>query len=198
MTGPSDRENQADRFRLKGDPNVTYWEPSGVVTAMWVSLSIVLGALAFFLFGLIYVIAGQQPADGELAFDWRIIVPLTVGILVLHQLIHAAAARLCGGSPRFDLDVIQFVVPVMYCRVIGQVFTRAQFLSYALAPLVVPSLLGVGFMLIDERAVWMILPLAANASLSIRDVWMAWVVWQMPAGSLIQADRDGLRLIRAE
>jgi hypothetical protein len=190
--GPANGSSQPET-----DLPTEYWAPSGVVSAMWISLSIAFGALAFFLSGFVYSLVGERAASETFDLNWPAIGGLTLLALGLHQVIHLGLSRLFGGSPRIDLDVIQMVFPVMYCRTNGQHFSRNQFLIYALAPLLVLSLVGFGLMPLDERATWLIIPMTANAVISMRDVWMAWVVWKLPSGSLVRSERDGLLLIRA-
>ncbi|MEX2425878.1 MAG: DUF3267 domain-containing protein [Thermomicrobiaceae bacterium] len=173
-----------------------YWEPSGIVTTMWVSLSIVLGVLAFLLLGLLYTLLGRLPENESEILNWPAIAGLTVTMLVVHQLIHVAVARSIGGSPRVNVDVVQLIFPVIYCRIAGQRFSRTGFLVYLLTPLALPTVVGVMIMPVDERMVWMIIPLTANAALSLRDLWMAWVVWMLPNGSSVKAERDGLQIFR--
>jgi hypothetical protein len=167
-----------------------------VVTAMWLSLSIMLGVLALLLFGLIYAIVGEQPAGQTLSFNWLAVAVLTGLTLAGHQFLHAGVSRLFGGQPRIQLDVLQWILPVVYCRVTGQYFTRSQFLIYALAPLVVISFLGVAVMPLSEHAALLLVPLAANASLSTRDIWTAWIVWRLEPGSTVRVEQDGLSLLR--
>jgi hypothetical protein len=178
-------------------PDVRYWEPGGVITSMSLAIGIALGTLSFFLFGLFYTLFGSTPTGGDLPFNWWILAALSVAILVFHQLIHASVALLHGASPRIDLDVVQLIFPVMYCRITGQHFSRAGYLVYALAPLATLSLLGMILMVIDDRAVMLIVPLAINTGLSTRDLWMAREVWRLPPESVVRGERDGLTLISA-
>ncbi len=166
---------------------------------MWVSLAIALGALGLFGFGLAYTLIGAAPPDNsELVFNWWIVAGLSLVILAIHQLVHAATARLAGNEPSIELDVIQWVFPVMYVRVTGQYFSRSTFLLYALTPLLLLSLVGILAMIVDHRSVMLIIPLAINSSLSTRDLWMAWVVWKLPRESMVQMQRDGLTLISSD
>lgn len=193
---PPEQHNQ--RPIPDDSPGVSYWTPSGVVTSMWVSLAIALGTLGLFGFGLVYTLIGATPAEGELQFNGWVVALLSVAILVVHQLVHAGISRIYGGRPRIEPDVVQWVFPVMYVRSTGQYFSRSAFLVFALGPLVALSLTGCLMMVLDHRAVMLIIPLAINTSMSTRDLWMAWVVWKLPRESMVQVQRDGLTLISSD
>lgn len=195
MHSPDDRVN-APPHHGPEDPTVEHWEPSGVITTMWLSLSIALGGLSLFFFGLIYTLVGSQSAASSLDMNWPVVAGITAFILALHPLLHAGVAKMQGGRPRIDLDVVQWILPVMYCRVEGEHFSRVGYLAYSLTPLLAPSIIGAGLMVIDARAVWLIIPLAVNAAVSIRDVWTGWIVWRLPSDSLVRGERNGLMLIR--
>lgn len=176
------------------DGQVLWWEPSRVVTTMWISLAILLGMLVLMILGMLYSLVGAGSPDDTLSFNWIIVVILAVFVLVTHQLIHALIARILGATPRIDLDVIQWLVPVMYCRPGDNLLNRSQFIIYSLAPLGILTSVGIILMPFDVRSAWMIVPLALNASLSTRDVWTAWIALRLPPGSFIRVERDGLRL----
>lgn len=165
---------------------------------MWVAMGIMLGALGLFLFGLVFALFGRTPPGSEATFNAPVVAVMIVAVLVLHQLLHAAVARALGGRPRFDLDVVQWIFPVMFVRVTGQQFSRTQYLAYLLAPLILLSLAGVAGMLIDHRAAMLILPLAFNTGMSMQDIWMAWVVWRQPAGTVVEGQPDGFRLFHPD
>jgi hypothetical protein len=142
------------------------------------------------------VLVGQQPANQSLSFNWPVVAVLTGLTLAAHQLLHAGVSRLFGGQPHIQLDVLQLIIPVKYCRVTGQYFTRRQFLTYALAPIVVISVLGVAVMPLSEHSAMLLVPLAANASLSTRDLWSAWIVWWLERESTLRIEQDGLSILR--
>lgn len=161
---------------------------------MWISLAILLGMLVLMILGMLYSLFGAGSPDESLSFNWIVVGIFVVFVLAIHQLIHALIARLFGATPRIDLDVIQWLIPVMYCRPGDHLFERNQFILYALAPLGILTGVGIILMPFDVRSAWLIVPLALNASLSTRDVWTAWIAWRLPIGSLIRIERDGLRL----
>lgn len=176
------------------DGRILWWEPGGVLTTMWVTLAILLALLTVMTLGMLYSLFGAATASQELTFSWIAMVVLTPLILAAHQLIHALVARLTGANPQLDVDVLQWMIPVMYCRPGDHLFTRSQFLLYALAPLGILTLIGILLLPLDSRSVWLIVPLALNSSLSTRDVWTAWLALKLPTDSLIRIERDGLRL----
>jgi hypothetical protein len=177
------------------EEQVLWWEPGRVVTTMWVTLAILLGTLTLLLLGMVYSLVGASASGSTLQFNWIAITVLTVVVLGAHQVTHAVVARWFGATPRFDFDVIQWIIPVMYCRPGDYFFERNQFIFYALAPLGILTVIGIVLMPLEMRSAWLIVPLSLNACLSTRDIWTAWIVWRLPSGSLIQIERDGLRLI---
>lgn len=193
---PARSEPGSDSRGAGEDPVVLDWSPSGVLTTMWVALSIMLGILGLLLFGLFFALFGADQPDSGSAFNSPIVVALSALVLILHQLLHGAAARLSGATPRFDVDVVQLIFPVFYCRVTGQRFTRRAYLAYLLTPLGVLSVAGLIAMLLDPRGAMLIVPLALNSGMSTRDIWMAWVIWRQPNGVLVKTQADGFRVVR--
>src|SRR5437667_30789 len=57
----------------------------------------------------------------------------------LHEAIHGAVMALCGHRPVFG---VKYLVLALYAAAPGQRFTRGQWLTVALAPLVVISVVG--------------------------------------------------------
>lgn len=179
------------------DHVVMDWSPSGVVTTMWVAMSFMLGILGLMLFGLVYALFGAEtPGQTTAALDPPVVAALTVLIMVLHQLLHAAASRLTGGSPSFDLDVVQWIFPVLFVRVTGQRFRRLEYIAYLLAPLGLLSVLGIIVMLLDHRGAALIIPLAVNTGMSMRDIWTAWIVLRQRSDVLVEGRKDGFRMVR--
>jgi hypothetical protein len=195
--------NQSDK--IPGSPPVfgptsaseaVRWEPSGVVSTMWIPLGSLIGLFALFILGLLYSIVGARPEAQELSVNWIAIVLLSLAILAIHQLLHCGVARLIGARPRYDLDVIHWVMPVMYCRVDEHEFTRRQFFAYSLSPLVFPLVVVSALTPFDERAIHGIIPVAVNSAFSVRDVWMSWTVYREREAGMIAVQRDGLWLRR--
>jgi hypothetical protein len=172
-----------------------WWEPSHALSAMWVALAILLGLLALMLLGLLYALIGAASESSAAGFDWRVTGILTLAVLGIHPLIHLAFARIQGARSWLDVDVIQWVLPVIYVRTGDHLFSQREYIRFALAPLGILTGIGVVLMPFESRAALLILPLAANAGLSTRDIWTAWLVWQQPDRTLIEINPRGLRMV---
>lgn len=100
---------------------------------------------------------------------------VVAGTLYLHQLVHAAAARLTGGTaPQLALRGLRLSVsvPLRY-------LSKAVMIATAVSAFLVISVLGVALIsLVPAEAIaWLYLPVVANAIASARDVmklsWLA-------------------------
>lgn len=127
---------------------------------------------------------------------WFIGVPLVLLVLLIHELIHAAAILLVGHKPRMGAKLDK---GVLYATSDGAYFRRGEFILVALAPLVVISLAGMAAMLVlpDGLNYWVGLAVILNAGGAIGDLWMTWVVLRFPASVLVRDEEDGIRVFAA-
>lgn len=132
------------------------------------------------LVALYSLAAGSDPAlvpelfgsDGwGIAVNILVVLVLTTGILVPHELLHGLAMRAFGGHPRYGVGVAHSILPYGYATT-DEPFERNEFLVVLLAPLVGITLVGVTLMVAFEWG-WLILPLAANVGGAVVDCWMA-------------------------
>ena len=138
---------------------------------------------------------GKAPKFALGARDGVVFVIGIVGVLALHECVHAVLMRAFGARPRYGFYARG---GMFYAKAPGYTFTRRQYLIVVLGPLVGLSLLacaGVG-LLAGTSMVWYVaLWGVVNASAANADAWIAAVVLQHPAAALVVDELDGLRVL---
>ncbi|WP_440769514.1 DUF3267 domain-containing protein [Natronorubrum sp. DTA28] len=134
------------------------------------------------------VIPAFAPSD---ALVW---IALSVGLVALvvvpHELLHGAFMARYGGRPTYGVGVSHFLLPYAYAETAGTNYTRNQLLVVLLAPFVGITTVGLAAMTVHPSSL-LVVPLAANASGSIGDLWMAAVLLQYPADVRVAPLADG-------
>jgi hypothetical protein len=156
----------------------------------WAALTFVL----FFVF-LCFFAAVHRAVTGE-ATEFSLVSLRDCGLFLLlsllpvplHELTHGAAMRYFGGTPRYGVGLLHFVLPYAYATS-NSSYTRNHFIVILLAPCVALSVAG---MLLLPWLPWLMIPLAANAAGSICDLWMTFHVLRLPADVQLLDDRSGL------
>lgn len=174
------------------------WEPDGR-TLMKMNL----GGIAILVAGLVGYGAIWAAATGAseatiTTWDLLIAVIATFGMMVLHEGVHGVAVAVFGGKPVFGATMIGKAVPAFYCTSHGTRFMMAQFLAIALAPAVV---LGIGAALAIvalPSSGWLVVPAAFHLGGCVGDFAMAIIVTRLPAGSLVEDRKSGMRLYLPE
>jgi len=118
----------------------------------------------------------------------------SVVTLVLHELTHGAAMSLFGARPKYG---VVWKSLAAYATAPGHAFTRAQYLTVSLAPLVGLSVLALVAMvgLAGSPVVWMAALWATfNAAGAGGDMWISAIVLRCPASAYIVDERDGMRI----
>jgi hypothetical protein len=188
---------------------VETWKPSTSVSIIWTILGTALTLAGFILFIFVYVFI-----RGEFAFDGSVIeygtegdttyfsvqlggslllILVSLGVLFIHEGIHAAGFRMFGGRPIVGAMMIQKILPAFYCSAPGYTFTRNQFIVIVLSPLVVISLVGVALMPVVDNGAFLVVPLAVNFGGAIGDIWMFVISMMRPPGTKIEDLKDGIR-----
>ncbi len=118
-------------------------------------------------------------------------IALIVPILPLHELIHGWAIRRYGHTPRYGVKWL-----VLFATSDNALFRRDEFITIALAPLIVISLGGLGLMTLLPLGIaeWVALAVAVNAAGSIGDIWMAAVALRYNTSALIRDEEDSMRI----
>ncbi|MFA9415217.1 DUF3267 domain-containing protein [Natrinema sp. HArc-T2] len=165
------------------------FELTRTVTLQWLAVS----ATGFFGFayGFGHVLAWIRgtslepiviaPSSPPTVLGWLAVsVGLLVCVVVPHELLHGVFLARYGDNPDYGIGVSHFVLPYAYAGTSGARYTRNQLLVALLAPFVVLTAAGVAVMVVVPTPL-LIVPLAANATGSIGDLWMAAVLYQYPA-----------------
>lgn len=165
------------------------------------------GAFLVALFGLgwLYVSVtdpGTTSIGGE-SLEFRAIAIGTVGtfllvagVVVLHELVHAAVIRHYGGDVSFGLGLAGVVLPYAYVTTTLRL-SRNQFVAVALAPLVVITAVGFAVMVALET-LWLLVPLAFNVGGAIGDLWMTGILLRYPRHVSVEDSVTGLRIYGRE
>jgi len=157
-----------------------------------------MGTLALFAFGFFFS-ALYTLFTGEVGFNFDftsgtiiISVALFIGTFVLHELIHGVFMSIYGGKPRYGAGIAHHILPYFYVTT-KTAFLRNQFIVIAIAPLVVISLVGIGLMAtLPSIAHWIFIPLVANASGAVGDLWVTRNVLRVPKHVLLEDKKTGL------
>ena len=150
------------------------------------ALAVVFAGLSLYgLLGSPLVLPGQPEALSAGAYFLMV-----VGTLLLHEGLHGAVIRAQGFQPRFGMKLSKLVLYTTS----DAIFTRNQYLSVTLAPLLGISLLGLAGMLIMPRgvALWIGIMVAFNAASSIGDMWMAAVITSFAGVARFRDEEDGM------
>lgn len=183
--------------RDTGWTQVLYWrinESPGLALKIN-ALALVLAAVS----GLAFVwIARRVGGAPKLTWHAQECVIFVVGIAVvlfIHEGIHGVLMRAFGARPRFGFYVRG---GMFYAKAPGHSFTRGQYLSVVLGPLVGLSLLGCMAiaLLAGTAAVWFVALWAiVNASASNADAWIAAFILRQPGAARVVDELDGFRVL---
>ncbi|MBI4771421.1 MAG: DUF3267 domain-containing protein [Chloroflexi bacterium] len=138
---------------------------------------------------------GRLPArEDTTALELLALLASILLTLMLHELAHGSVMRLYGARPQYGvlLRALAF-----YATAPGYGFTRNQYLTLILAPLVSLSLLAaVGIVALAGSPIVALLAACAslNAAGASGDVWMAVIVARYPAHAYVIDERDGMRI----
>jgi hypothetical protein len=159
-----------------------------------------MGVLAYFAFGFFFTSlytlftgeVGFNITSGTILGTIVISVTLIVGTIVLHELIHGVFMSKYGGKPSYGAGIAHYILPYFYATT-KTIFTRNQFIVIAIAPLVVISLVGIGFMAaFPSIAHWMFIPFVINASGAVGDLWITRNILRYPKHVLLEDRKTGL------
>jgi hypothetical protein len=194
MQSPPDGYIEALYWRLASD-----WRR--LATANLVGLlaapaaTVVFGALAVAVAGFNppqFLGLGMSTAPGDAGSVVALIVAI-LATLIVHEMTHGVAIRWCGNRPSYGFQLIGLVP---YATAQGQYFTRNQFVTCALAPLVGLSAIGTLVLPFSPTWLvpWLVVGLIANAAGAVGDVWMSLIALRFPHSAWIVDERDGMRV----
>lgn len=119
-----------------------------------------------------------------------LIVIAVIGVLWLHELIHATVFFIhTGAPPRMGMRG-----PIIFASAIGYLNTRNAMMINALAPFVVISILGVLLMFVVPASVlaWIFIPTVANAAAAGGDFMAVYWLLSLPDDTQIEDHGDVL------
>ena len=151
-----------------------------------------LGLSAILMFAwsvLVYGLRGGIPPGPDI--PWGLALVLAIfGVLPVHELVHAAFIRGIGHTPRLGF---KWDKGVLYATADQALFTRNQYVTVALSPLVVISAAGALGLLVLPLGWWWTVALAVifNAGGAIGDLWVSAQVVKAPRSALVRDTEDG-------
>jgi hypothetical protein len=112
-------------------------------------------------------------------------------ILPIHEIIHALAFLLWGGSPHFGARLPM----ALYCGARQQLFRRNQYLVIGLAPLVVITIAGIILTLLAPvAAAYVLFATIGNVSGSAGDIWVVARLLRQPRHMLVEDTQIGYQV----
>ncbi|SDL97429.1 Putative zincin peptidase [Halogranum gelatinilyticum] len=171
----------------------TALEWTGLGTAGFVVALFVLGGLYGVVHGTASLGVNVDAENvGGVAVGGLVLLVLSAGLIVVHELLHGVAMKRYGGDPRYGAGIAHFVLPYAYATSDTE-FTRNQFIVIALVPLVVITAVGVPVMLAFDLPI-LLVPLALNVGGAVGDLWMVRLLLRYPADVDVHDDVTGLRV----
>jgi hypothetical protein len=186
-----------------GDASMTnevtrHWTVSTLVVLTWIVLAFPLFLLGIWLFGAVYLLThGVREFSVELGIvELLLLLVISSGLLVLHELVHGLAMLRMGAAPSFGADILLKMAPVLYTTAPGHRFSRREYLVVALAPMVVISGLGAAWVAIGPFGKELVSALALHLTGCIGDLWIAGLILRQPSETTFEDRRDGFTLRR--
>lgn len=171
------------------------WTPGARTGVVWNVLALPLAVIGLAVFGGVYAAAHGGSAVGVV--DPSHLLPIAtifVALLVAHELIHGAAMRAFGATPRYGAGVIGRVMPYLYCTAPGHLFRKSAYLLVALAPFLTISLVGGLWIAFGPGGGWLVLPLGLHFAGCIGDIWVAALALRQTQGALFEDLKTGVRV----
>jgi hypothetical protein len=189
----------SEKTRSADLPGGTFseWKPSGATIWAWTILCIPL-----FLFGVgIYATSathGANHVEGTInPVEMLAAAALTLALGCIHEAVHAVPMMAFGAQPQFGILRHGGVPLGFYATSPGYRYTRRQYLSVCLAPLVILSPLGIALCWLPFGG-YLVFPFAAVFAGCIGDLTITWHVLRAPSGAACEDMRDGTRFWTAE
>lgn len=163
---------------------------------LWALAPLAISALAMLVWAFaVNLMRAPVPAGPDI--PWWLAVILSLLVLPLHELVHAAFILGVGHQPRLGIKLDK---GVLYATADNALFTRNQYLAVALSPLVALSITGAASLLVLPFGWWWTVTLAVilNAAGAIGDIWVSAQVRRAPASALVRDTEDGYVLYEEE
>jgi hypothetical protein len=169
-------------------------KPSRVI---WLQiLAVPVFILLGFVFSILAIRLGKMPTTFSFGLpEIGLCLAGIVATIILHELVHGLAMRICGAVPQYGVLWKQFM---FYATSPGYGFRRNSYILVALAPLVGLSCLAILGMFLLQGTNWVALfALCAtlNGSGAFGDMCLVSIVLRYPKTSYVVDERDGVRVI---
>jgi hypothetical protein len=119
-------------------------------------------------------------------------ITVIIATLIAHELLHGLFINKYGSKTAYGYGFAHYIMPYFYATPKERcVFTRKQFITILLAPLVGISVIGIVLMLIiPSYAHWLLFPLVMNGAGAIADMWMVRTLLRYPGHIKIIEDNN--------
>jgi hypothetical protein len=142
---------------------------------------------------MIFNLESEEGEFVRVIFPFLSLMAITLGTIVIHELIHGITFTIFGGSPRYGLKVKSFL-PVAYATSPGDLFERNAFVVITLAPLIIIDVVCLLLLAIFPQAPWLIWVIAFNTSGAIGDIWMAVQLLRCPQSIRVEDREEGIAI----
>lgn len=148
--------------------------------------------------------SGNPSAAGAVSqnfspLNWALAILVGVAVMiVLHELVHGVTMMRFGAKPKYGVLLSGLM---FYATADGFAFQRNNYLTVALSPLVILSvlvLICLAAPLSPFLATMLIVCGAFNAAGAIGDLWIVRIVSRYPAHAFVIDERDGVRVFMPE
>ncbi|MGZ6315279.1 MAG: DUF3267 domain-containing protein [Candidatus Limnocylindrales bacterium] len=170
------------------------YRPTRRTWILWAFLALPLAYIGL----VVYVLAARHgEIQGQVTgtvdpIQLAVVSLLIVCLMWVHEGVHGIFMLVCGARPQFGILHVGPVPYAFYTTDPGHRFTRRQFLSFALAPLVILGLLGIPLCMLPFGA-YLVVPFVLHLGGCIGDIAIAWQVLKHPPTVMCEDLRDGVR-----
>jgi hypothetical protein len=163
--------------------------------AMWTALSLFIAAAGLVVFAVPVLLRHHSFSVKIGLVDVLIVVVLALVVSVVHEAIHGAVMRVFGAKAQFGAVMVAGAIPALYTTAAGHLFTRGQYLTVALAPALLISVVGFAACFTVGGG-YLILPLALHLGGCTGDFMATREVLCEGRGTMCEDLRDGVRFHR--
>lgn len=162
---------------------------------MWTILGFAISMVGLYLFSAAYTFRrGEFSVDLQPLWPLLLVLVLLFVLFLVHELIHGVTMRAFGARPSYGIGAVAGgLLPYFYCTAPGHRFSRGQYISVALTPALVVSLVGALWTAFLPLGGWLVVPLGLHLGGCISDFWLTVLVLRKPGGTLVEDRKTGVR-----
>ena len=177
--------------------DIVDWRPGSASAVTWNVVGVVVALLGLPLFALPALLrAGPGGGSFRVGIPQILFVAaLAVVLMAVHEAIHGVVMRSFGARPRFGATLVARVAPALYTTSEGHRFTRGQYVTVALAPALLISLLGLAAAS-QPWGAYLVVPLAIHLGGCVGDGFATRRVLSEAPGTRCEDLPDGIRFHR--